>query len=85
MKIYFHKNFLKDHKRLSKSQQNIFKERKKLFLLDEFNPVLNNHALTGKYKGYRSLNVTGDLRAIFKQNKEDIIFVAVDSHSNLYG
>lgn len=84
MNIYFHKNFLKDYKKLNNPQQNKFKERKNLFLRDEYNPILNNHSLTGKYKGYRSLNVTGDLRAIFKQSKDMVIFIAINSHSNLY-
>ncbi len=85
MKVYLHKSFFKGYKRLNKSQQNKFKERKNLFLLDEYNPILNNHSLTGQYKGYKSINVSGDLRAIFKQNKEIVIFVAVGSHSKLYG
>ena len=61
------------------------KERLVLFLQDEFNPILNNHPLRGKYKGYRSINITGDLRAIYQYQNPDIgIFVAIDTHSNLY-
>ena len=85
MRIYLHKHFLKNYKKLGKSEQNKFKERKNLFLQDEFNPVLNNHALVGKFNGYRSINVTGDIRAVFKKTGRDVIFVAIDSHSNLYG
>ena len=60
------------------------KQRLRLFGLDKFNPILNNHALKGRYSGFRSINITGDLRAIYKQVQEDVIFATIDSHSNLY-
>lgn len=85
MKIRFHRNFDKKFKMLPRKVQNQFHERLMIFEKDEFNPTLNNHALIGKYKGYRSFNVTGDLRAVFKRDSERAIFVKVDSHSNLYG
>jgi len=85
MKIYLHKRFLKDYKKLTLSQKEKFKERRNLFLRDEFNPVLNNHALKGRWLGYRSINVTGNVRAIFKRDLESALFVAIDRHSNLYG
>ena len=79
-----HKNFKKGYKKLSQSQKNKFKERRNLFLQDEFNPILNNHALTGEYKGYRSINVTGDIRVVFKREDDSVTFIKIDSHSNLY-
>lgn len=85
MNIYLQKNFVRGYKKLNKNQKTKFKERRNLFIQDEFNPILNNHALTGKYKGYRSINITGDLRVVFKRENDEAIFVAVDSHSNLYG
>lgn len=85
MIVLFHKNFDKKYKKLKHSEKDKFQERLKLFLMDEFNPILNNHPLKGKYVGYRSLNVTGDLRAIYKKVLETIIFATIDSHSNLYG
>ena len=85
MNIYLHKKFLKDYNKLTQSQKEKFKERRNLFLKDEFDPVLNNHALKGKWLGYRSINVTGDIRAIFKRESESVLFVAIDTHSNLYG
>ena len=84
MHIYLHKKFLKDYKKLSISQKERFKERRDLFITDEFNPLLNNHALKGKYQDYRSINITGNLRAIYKKETKGAIFVAIDSHSNLY-
>lgn len=83
MKIDYHKDFIKSYKKLPKKIQNKFKVRQLLFEKDEFNPVLNNHGLKGKWEGYRSINVSGDMRAIFRREAEEVIFVAIDSHSNL--
>lgn len=85
MEIQLHKNFEKQLLKLKKSQKEKFRERRSLFLQDQFSPILNNHALNGKYLGYRSINVTGDLRIIFKKEENIIIFLSIDSHSNLYG
>lgn len=85
MKIRFHKNFEKQYQRLNKKQKGRVQERLILFLENPFHPILDNHPLKGKYVGYRSINITGDLRAVYKfVSEQEYIFVAVDSHSNLY-
>ncbi|XOB42520.1 MAG: type II toxin-antitoxin system YafQ family toxin [Candidatus Nealsonbacteria bacterium] len=85
MNIRFHKDFEKQYKKLQKKKKDRFKETIQIFFKDEFDPILNNHALKGKYKGYRSINVTGDLRAVYKRLVRDrAVFIAIDSHSNLY-
>lgn len=84
MTIQFHKDFDKQLKRLKTNVRSKFKERIKLFLQDEFNPILNNHPLKGGYQGYRSINVTGDIRAIYKRETNSVMFITIDSHSNLY-
>lgn len=85
MNISSNKDFEKDYKKLPKNIQQKFKERILLFQKDQFDPVLNNHSLKGRYLGYRSLNVTGDIRAIYRKTSQEIVFVAINSHSNLYG
>lgn len=85
MLIHFTKKFAKQYDKADLKIKNAFRSRLKLFREDSFNPSLNNHSLRGKYLGYRSINVTGDLRAIFKVVGEEIIFVTINSHSNLYG
>lgn len=84
MIIDYHKDFTKNYKKLPKKIQDKFKQRQLLFEADESDPTLNNHALKGKWLGYRSINVTGDVRAIFKRDAESVLFVAIDNHSNLY-
>lgn len=85
MRLLFHKNFEKQFGKLRKTEREKAQERLALFLRNHFNPLLNNHPLKGKYLDYRSINITGDLRAIYKSiNEDECIFVAIDSHSNLY-
>jgi len=84
MIIVYHRDFKKKYKIISPKLKEKLVDRIRLFNKDEFNPVLNNHALKGKWLGYRSINVTGDIRAIFKRDTQSVLFVAIDNHSNLY-
>ena len=85
MSIRFHKKFERQYKKLKDKEKKKFKQNIGIFLKDEFNPILNNHPLKGKYKGYRSFNVTGNIRTIYKQEiKGRVIFIVIDKHSNLY-
>ncbi len=85
MTIVFHKDFKKKYIKLPPKIIEKLNDRLRLFGKDEFDPALNNHALKGKWMGYRSINVTGDMRAVFKRDLESAFFVAIDTHSNLYG
>ncbi|MFZ2521924.1 MAG: type II toxin-antitoxin system mRNA interferase toxin, RelE/StbE family [Minisyncoccia bacterium] len=85
MRVVFHKNFEKKYKRLRSSEKDRFKKILNTFIIDPFYPTLNNHVLSGKYGGFRSINIGGDLRAIYKMLDNDMyLFVTIDSHSNLY-
>ena len=65
-----------------------FKERIKIFSKDPNNPSLNNHPLREEWQGYRSIDITGDWRAIYTEKTEgdEIIayFVAIGTHDQLY-
>jgi addiction module RelE/StbE family toxin len=85
MRASYHKDFKKAYRKLSGNLKQKANERILLFLEEPFNPLLNNHALAGKYLGYRSINVTGDFRAVYKLLDSDIAhFVDLNTHSNLY-
>lgn len=85
MQIFTHKNFDKKYKKLPEREKGKFKERRNLFLENQLHPLLNNHALAGRYKGCRSINVSGDLRAIYQVITDDtVLFIDIDRHSNLY-
>jgi len=86
MTIHFHTRFVKMRAKLSASVQEQCDARIELFVHEPLNPVLYNHALTGKYAGYRSINVTGSYRAHFKViGENDVVFVRVGTHPQLYG
>ncbi len=65
-----------------------FRNRLAIFINNPQHPLLNNHALSGKLKGYRSINISGDWRAIYSEyiiDKEKvIIFGMLGTHSQLY-
>lgn len=84
MQVDLKKGFIKQYRRAPAEVEERFQSRLQLFKKNRFNPVLNNHGLTGKYAGYRSINVTGDWRAIFMEIGEDVYFVALGTHSQLY-
>ncbi|MEK7175340.1 MAG: type II toxin-antitoxin system mRNA interferase toxin, RelE/StbE family [Patescibacteria group bacterium] len=85
MKIFLHRNFKKRYKNLNLNEKEKFEHRRNLFLQNPFDQILNNHSLGGNYKGYRSINITGDLRVIYEPlDKETVLFIKIDTHSNLY-
>jgi addiction module RelE/StbE family toxin len=85
MEIRIHKNFSKQYNKLNNTQQHRAHERLVLFKENPYNLVLNNHSLKGRYAGHRSINITGDIRAVFQVvGSDSYLFVKIDSHSNLY-
>ena len=79
------KDFDKSFKKKDKFIQEKARERIRIFREDPFNILLNNHALAGKYKNERSLNVTGDYRIIFYfVNANLACLVDIGTHPELY-
>jgi addiction module RelE/StbE family toxin len=78
------KKFDKMFKKCPQEIKEKFIKRLKLFKDNKYSPILNNHPLSGKLKGLRSINVSGDYRSIFEEKSGDIIFVAIGTHSQLY-
>jgi addiction module RelE/StbE family toxin len=84
MRVLPHKKFQKKLNKYPFLKEQA-EERIILFITDPFHPILNNHPLVGKWEGYRSINITGDFRAIFEFIEDDVAyFVDLDTHSNLY-
>ena len=87
MRVIFHKYFDKSYKNCSSKIQRKFKERLKIFMEDQYSPILENHALYGEWKDFRSINITGDYRALYHYldfKKGIVEFFLIDTHSNLY-
>lgn len=86
MIIRYHRKFLKSYHKLPVKIQITTDEKIRLFSKDPFFSQLENHALTGKYQGYRSVNITGDYRAIYKEFADkEVVFVILGTHAELYG
>lgn len=78
--------FKKKTARLPRKIQKALAERLRLFAHDPFNLLLNNHALHGLLRSFRSINITGDWRLIYEQYDEQTVrLIDIDTHSNLYG
>lgn len=64
-----------------------FREALELFLEDPQNPTLRNHTLDTlgkKYFGIKSIDITDDWRALYREEGERIIFVELGTHDQLY-
>jgi addiction module RelE/StbE family toxin len=86
MGIDYSARFIKAFKKAPRKIQIAFRNRLELFTKDKFHPLLNNHPLSGRYKNYRSINITGDWRAIFREfdSGRRIYFDIIGTHSELY-
>lgn len=76
----FDKNFSKLSKKIKTQAINRFEK----FILDPIDESLNNHKLHGKWSKYRSINITGNIRAIYVQEGNIASFIDIGSHSELY-
>ena len=86
MKYVLSKNFEKQFSKLPKNIKEKTIKQLEIFVKNPFDQKLNNHNLSGKQKNQRSINITGDIRAIYAEIEkgELVIFVTIGSHSNLY-
>lgn len=89
MLVRFAASFRKQYKKSGGQVAAQFDRRLKLFISSPFETVLNNHALTGKFRNYRSINITGDWRALYSEEIDSdgnrvIIFEMLGTHSQLY-
>lgn len=86
MRVDFTKQFWRQYHKLPPKFQQQFDERLVLFLEDPSMPQLRVHPLKGKFAGYWSMNVSGDLRALYRRDGDEIIiFALIGTHSQLYG
>ncbi len=84
MLIVYKKQFEKDFKKLPLKIKEQFYQRLDLFLQDKFNRLLNNHLVEKRFPNCRSINVSGDYRAIFEDSGETVVFITIGTHSELY-
>lgn len=79
------KTFDKQYAKLNDKTKTIYKSRVTIFKNNPFDFRLRNHALKGKYLGYRSIDVTGDVRALYTIKDNIVtIFSFIGTHSQLF-
>jgi len=80
--------FLEKLKKVNIRIRKRVKERILLFSINPNNLQLNNHPLRAENLGYRSIDITSDYRAIYKdvQIGDEVVayFVALGTHDELY-
>ena len=87
MKVFFHKYFLKRYAKSSSKVKDKFDMQLKFFYENRHDKKLNDHKLHGKYASYRSINVTGDIRAVYREvgaKIDDVVFIDIGTHGELY-
>lgn len=85
LRIDLHKNFIKSFSKLPPKIKKHVIQKLDIFKQNPFADELNNHALLGKYQGYRSINITGDYRAIYlNTSEESVLFARIGTHAQLY-
>jgi addiction module RelE/StbE family toxin len=85
MNVSYSKNFIKQTKKLSPEFRQKVLLKINLFSENPLHQELRNHPLKGKYKIYRSIDITGDVRALYLQSESEAVFDVIGTHSQLYG
>lgn len=79
-KKHFQQRIAKNSKLVAKTEQRI-----SLFAKNPKNPLLKDHALTGKKNNLRVFWVTGDIRIVYFPVAEDeVTFIDIGSHNQVY-
>jgi mRNA interferase YafQ len=79
------KQFDKSFSKLAKGIKEKVITQLSLFVENPMDSRLRNHALSGKWSAYRSIQITGDIRAIYSVvNETVVLFIDIGSHSKLY-
>ena len=86
MQLLEGRTFEKQFAKLPKSTRTKVRERVHMLVTDSSHPLLNDHKLGPPYDGYRSINITGDWRLVYRRIDAHIIYLrAVGMHHQLYG
>lgn len=88
MNVKLGPDFLKKLKKSNVKIRKSFKEKILLFSKNPEDPQLDSHPLKREWQGYRSIDITADWRAIYKEiqmsGETVAYFVALGTHDELY-
>lgn len=88
MKIVYDPQFHRRLKKLNVRIRKSFKEKILIFSKNPQDPQLNNHPLERVFEGYRSIDITADWRAVYKERAVSGEMIAyfedIGTHDQLY-
>ncbi len=88
MRARFSPKFYRQYKKVNVRIRNSVDECISIFRNNPMDPALNNHSLREPYQNYRSVDITSDYRAHYKEvnvGKDTIAyFVALGTHDEFY-
>jgi addiction module RelE/StbE family toxin len=88
MEIKYTARFRKQYQKADKEIKDTFSQALELFLEEPNHQSLRNHPLKEKFVGFRSINITEDWRAVFRETQSRkqkiIIFHMLGTHNQLY-
>lgn len=86
MRLIEERPFERQFAKLPKEIQVKARERIHILVTDSANPVLHDHKLNPPFEGYRSINITGNYRLVYKKTEPDTYYLrAIGTHHQLYG
>ena len=89
MIVKYTDSFLKQLKKSDVRIRKVFKQHLLVFVENLNDLELNNHPLREPYLGHRSIDITADYRAIYKEIVQEddtyIYFTSFGTHTQLYG
>jgi addiction module RelE/StbE family toxin len=84
MKAGYSKQFLRQYTKLPPKIRQKADDRLRLWQADRFDPLLRDHQLKGELQHYRSIDITGDYRALYSVNDHVALFETIGTHAQLY-
>lgn len=67
-----------------KNMRDAYAERVSVFQAGARGYPLNDHGLKGKLKGKRAFSIAEDVRVVYEETNEAIIFLDIGSHNQVY-
>jgi addiction module RelE/StbE family toxin len=86
-RIELHHSFVKSYaKRIAKDEKlsKQYEKRVDMFIAGHRDAPINDHLLTGGLQGRRAFSITGDIRVVYIEFEDKIIFLDVGSHNQVY-
>ena len=87
--VFVNKAFIELYKKADVRLRKNVDEKFRIFEKNPFDLGLNNHSLRDEWADHRSIDITNDYRAIYKEVREgeelNAYFVDLGTHDELYG